>query len=108
MAKAKTTEVTQVATAGGITTLDADAISALLAKSKQRGEYDRQLKNFVDEGVPGVQVSLAEGVFQGKAASSVKAGFEGAKKREGAPAEAANVRVIQDGDSIYLIRTDLA
>jgi hypothetical protein len=89
-------------------TLDADAITALLAKSKQRGEYDRQLKAFLESEAPGIQVPLTEGPFNGKASSSVKAGFEGAKKREGAPEGANEVRVIVDGENVYLIRQDMA
>jgi hypothetical protein len=106
MARARTKETKEMATP--FQTLDASAIQELLAKSKQRGEYDRQLKNFLESDVPGIQVPLTEGIFQGKASSSVKAGFEGAKKREGAPDGSSEVRVIVDGENVYLIRQDLA
>jgi hypothetical protein len=89
--------------AQGIETLNQAEIDELLASSKQRGEYDRQLKAFVESAVAGVQVSLTEGPFQGKKPQTVKTGFDGAIKREGAPAGAENVRVISHDDKIYLL-----
>lgn len=92
----------------GITALDHDAIANLLGSVKQRGEYDRQLKTFVESGEPGIQVSLTEGPFTNKKPNSVKTGFESAKSREGAPEGAANVRVLVHEDNVYLIRTDVS
>jgi hypothetical protein len=88
----------------GITALDQDAISNLLGSVKQRGEYDRQLKSFVEGDEAGIQVSLTEGPFTGKKPNSVKTGFETAKSREGAPAGAANVRVLVHEDNVYLVK----
>jgi hypothetical protein len=93
----------------GITALDQEAINTLLGSVKQRGEYDRQLKTFMDSGQPGVEISLSEGPFAQKKPNSVKTGFESAKSREGAPEGASdNVRVLVHEDSVYLIRTDVA
>lgn len=89
--------------AAGITQLDASAIAELLAKSKQRGEYARQMKDFLDSGAAGVQISLTEGVFQGKKAASVKAGFENTKSGKNAVEGASSVRVIQDGENVFLV-----
>jgi hypothetical protein len=92
----------------GITALDQDAINALLGSVKQRGEYDRQLKAFMESGQPGVEVSLSEGPFAQKKPNSVKTGFESAKGRDGAPDGSDNVRVLVHEDTVYLIRTDVA
>ena len=91
----------------GIEALDQDAINTLLGSVKQRGEYDRQLKTFMDSNEPGIQISLTEGPFAQKKPNSVKTGFESAKGREGAPAGSDNVRVLVHEDSVYLIRTDV-
>lgn len=91
----------------GISALDQDAISNLLGSVKSRGEYDRQLRSFLDGGEPGVEVSLNEGPFKGKKPNSVKTGFESAQKREGAPENAGNVRVLVHEERVYLIRTDV-
>ena len=93
--------------ATGINALDQDEINSLLGSVKQRGEYDRQLKTFMESNEPGVQVSLSEGPFAQKKPNSVKTGFESAKNREGAPEGATNVRVLVHEDSVYLIRTDI-
>jgi hypothetical protein len=90
--------------------LNDDAIAELLSKTKTRGDYDREIMAFVSGGEKGVEVSLNTGTFAGKKATSVKTGFELARKREATLKEqpdAANVRVINADNRIYLIRTDL-
>lgn len=93
----------------GISGLDQDQINTLLGSVKQRGEYDRQLKAFMDGNEPGIQISLSEGPFAQKKANSVKTGFTTALTRDGAPEGAADkVRVLVHEDNVYLIRTDVA
>lgn len=87
--------------------LNATDIAALLASSRQRGQYDDELKKFVESGEAGVKVNLENGTFANKKAQSVKTGFEGARKREGAPEDAQHVRVIVNEEQVYLIRTDM-
>lgn len=87
--------------------LSAEQISALLSSSKQRGEYDRELKAFMESGEAGIEVSLETGNFAGKKSSSVKTGFTNAAKREGAPEGADQVAVIVNEDHVYLVRRDL-
>lgn len=97
----------------GIEELSQDQIDALLASSKQRGEYDRQLVNFMGNDAPGVQVSLTEGPFQGKKAQSVKTGFDGALTRaRGDKGEYSDeqreaskgIRVIVNDEKVFLVR----
>ena len=92
--------------ATGITEIGFDEIQALRAGAKQRGEYDRQIRLFVDSGAPGWKVPLDDGPFQGKKANSVKTGFTSAVNREGAPEGAKNVRIVVQGEAVYLIRMD--
>jgi hypothetical protein len=95
----------------GITELSQEEIDSVLGSVKQRGEYDRQLRAFVEGDQPGVRVALDTGHFANKKPNSVKTGFEGAKNRaakanEPWAAAAQNVRVLVHEDNIYLIRTD--
>lgn len=102
--------------ATGIQELSQEQIDALLAGSRQRGEYDRQLMGFLDSDIPGVQVSLEEGPFQGKKAQSVKTGFDGAITRakntgddkkgdytDEQRAKARTVRTILNDDKVFLV-----
>lgn len=93
-----------------VTELSDNAIQELLASTKTRGDYDREIGAFIEGGQKGVEVSLDSGTFAGKKATSVKTGFELARKRPAtkeAHAEVENVRVINSDNRIYLIRTDL-
>jgi hypothetical protein len=83
--------------------LDSDALAGILAGSRQRGEYDRQIGKFVESGLQAAEVNLTDGPFAGKKPNSVKTGLEGAIKREGAPEEAKNLRVIVQQDKVYLV-----
>ena len=88
----------------GITEITFEEISDLLASAKQRGEYDRQLRLFLESDAPGWKVPLDTGPFQGKKANSVKTGFTSAQKREGAATGAKDVRVVTKGDAVYLVK----
>lgn len=90
-----------------------DAIAELLAGSKQRGEYTRELSEFAESGVKAVQVSLSEGTFAGKKIGSVKTGFENARKKltkaeDGTGVGPNDVRVIAKDGNLFLVRADLA
>lgn len=100
--------------------LDAATIQELLSKQKSRGDYDAQLRAFLQSGVPGIEVSLTDGIFAGKQPSNVKTGFDNARKRstDAGPVHpgGAAVKVIavketaenaNDGH-LYLINTGVA
>jgi len=95
------------------TDIDDDALAALLAGSRTHGNYDKALEEFIASGKRAVQVPLDDGLFNEKKPSSVKTGFEGAKKRaekEGSGrdedyiASAKAVQVINRDDKIFLVR----
>jgi len=88
-------------------TLDMEAIAQLLQSSRQRGQYDIELRNFIEGGEVGAEVDLTSGVFAGKKPQTVKTGFEGAARRKDAPEDAQHVRVIVQGERVYLVRQDL-
>ena len=84
--------------------LTEDLINSLLSSSKQRGQYDAELKNILESGAKGVEVDLTEGTFAGKKAQSVKTGMENAKKKLPEDVRAA-VRVIMQEDKVFVINT---
>jgi hypothetical protein len=84
--------------------LSADVINALLASSKQRGQYDAELKSILDSGAKGVQVDLENGTFAGKKAQSVKTGLDNARKKLAEDVR-DTVRVIMQDDNVFVINT---
>ena len=84
------------------TELTDDLINSLLASSKQRGQYDTELKAILETGAKGVQVDLENGTFAGKKAQSVKTGLDNAKKK--LPEDVRDhVRVIMQDEKVFVI-----
>jgi hypothetical protein len=86
------------------TELSADLINQLLSSSKQRGQYDAELKSIVESGAKGVQVNLEDGAFAGKKAQSVKTGLDNARKKLGEDVR-DTIRVIMQDDQVFVINT---
>lgn len=86
------------------TELNEDLITQLLSSSKQRGQYDAELKAILETGAKGVQIDLENGVFAGKKAQSVKTGLENAKKKLAEDVR-DTVRVIMQDDNVFVINT---
>ena len=86
------------------TELNDELIQNLLSSSKQRGQYDAELKAILDSGAKGVQIDLENGTFAGKKAQSVKTGFENAKKKLADDVK-DTVRVIMQEDNVFVINT---
>lgn len=84
------------------TELNDDVINALLASSKQRGQYDSELKAILDSGAKGVQIDLENGTFAGKKAQSVKTGLDNARKKLPEDVQ-ATVRVIMQDEKVFVI-----
>lgn len=61
--------------------IDAQMIQALLSKQKSRGDYDADLREFLNSGEAGVEIDLTSGRFAGKRAKQVKVGFDNARKK---------------------------
>lgn len=104
----------EVTTMGVVfTDISDEALADLLAGSRTHGNYDKALEEFIASGKRAVQVPLNDGLFNEKKPSSVKTGFEGAKKRatkensgrdEDYQAAANAVQVINRNDQIFLVR----
>jgi len=86
------------------TELSADLINQLLSSSKQRGQYDAELKAIIENGAKGVQVDLENGVFAGKKAQSVKTGLDNARKKLAEDVR-DTIRVIMQDDQVFVINT---
>jgi hypothetical protein len=78
------------------TSLTMEAIETLLASAKTRGDYEVELKNFINSDDIGIEVDLSSGSLAGKDPKNVATGFNNARKKmnadtgrpavEGAPA----------------------
>jgi hypothetical protein len=84
--------------------LSDDFIAGLLATSRQRGVYDAELKGILESGAKGVKISLTDGAFAGKKATSVKTGFENARKKLAEGKD--SVRVVLHEEQVYVINTN--
>ena len=61
--------------------IDAAQIQELLSRQKSRGDYDADLREFLQSGEAGVEIDLTSGRFAGKRAKMVKVGFDNARKK---------------------------
>jgi hypothetical protein len=87
--------------------LSAEQINALMAGSRTKGQYSEALGTFLESGEAGVSVDEAFPHLAGKNAGSVKQGFDGARTKKDAPEGADQVRVIKQGDTVYLLNQAL-
>lgn len=89
------------------TTLDLDAVNAVLAASRSKGGYDEELLDFVKSGDIGREIPVGE-----KKPASMKASFVQAKARQSKLGEhfqdAQNVEIRIVEGKLYLLRPDLA
>jgi hypothetical protein len=93
------------------TPLTEQETNTVLENSRQKGVYDEYFKGFLGANIGGWQVPTDEGDFKNRKPATLKTGFESAIKRileskeEDAPKDAAKqVRVVMQGDNVYLIR----
>lgn len=85
--------------ATGTTPLTEEMIETLLGSVRERGAYKRIFVEFLKSDELGCNASEA---FNGKKPTTVYQGFNNVKKEMGD--EAANVRVINHSDTVYLIK----
>jgi hypothetical protein len=81
-----------------------ELINKLLSSSKQRGQYDAELKAIMESGAKGVQIDLENGTFAGKKAQSVKTGLDNARKKLAEDVR-DTVRVIMQDENVFVINT---
>jgi len=80
--------------AGNALTLD--AINELLASAKTRGDYEQELRNFINGPDAGIEVDLTSGTLTGKDPKNVATGFNNARKKmndDGSPAVPGGAQV---------------
>lgn len=61
--------------------LSPDQITALLSKTRSRGDYDTVLEEFLNSGEAGIEVDLTSGPLAGKTADQAFVGFNNARTR---------------------------
>jgi len=101
--------------------LTQEAIQALLATSRGRGDYDSVLSDFLKSGEAGIEVDLTAGSLAGKDAKNAVTGLNNAKTRmnkesgepvhKGGHAVKVILRKVGEGDAaeehVFLINTAL-
>jgi hypothetical protein len=99
--------------------LSQDAIQALLATARGRGDYDTVLSDFLKSDDAGIEVDLTSGALAGKDAKNVVTGLNNAKTRmnketglpvhQGGHAVKVILRKVGEGDAaeehVFLINT---
>lgn len=87
--------------------LSPDQIKALLGKTRQKGQYEGYLIEFVKSGEGGICVNEEWMDLTEKKATTLKQGFENAKDKaavvEATEGASKNVKVISQEDKVYLI-----
>lgn len=83
--------------------IDIAKVQELLASSRTRGVYGVRLKeDLLDTDEVGVEYSLKDGLFAGKKATSVKTGFETARKKL-PESDQPNIKVFAEEDKVYVV-----
>ena len=85
-----------------------EQILAVLGKTRQKGQYQGLVVEFLDSGEAGVHAQSQWPQLGEKKASTIKQGFEGALKRKEAPDGSDGVRVLVQDEQVYLINSSLA
>lgn len=85
-----------------------EQILAVLGKTRQKGQYQGLLVEFLDSNEAGVHAQSQWPQLGEKKASTIKQGFEGAIKRKEAPEGSDGVRVLVQDEQVYLINSSLA
>jgi hypothetical protein len=88
--------------------LTPEQISALLGKSRTKGQYVVLTNEFLASGEVGVDVREQWPELKDKKATTLKQGFENAKKNKDASEGADKIKVAGDGDGVFIINLALA
>ena len=93
--------------------LTPEKIAQLLSKGRTRGAGIIVLADFIQSGSAGEPVSLTDGPFAGKTAKQSESTLNASKKQTDDSGKlvvegAQHVRVIRDGDELFVINTAVA
>jgi hypothetical protein len=88
--------------------LTAEQITALLGKTRTKGDYVVKLNSFLESGEQGISVNETWVELKDKKATTLKQGFENAKGNKEAHADSEFVKVISSDDQVFLVNLKAA
>jgi hypothetical protein len=108
MAKTKSTTVTTTTQESSMSDLMFEALSEeevaeALSSHRAKGEYRTILQQIVDGNVRAARIPTDRGPFEGRKTSTVKTGFENARKADDAPAEFKDLKISSKKGNVYIV-----
>ena len=88
--------------------LSDEELGEALSSVRAKGEYRSILQQIVDGGVRAARIPTDRGAFEGRKASTVKTGFENARKADDAPEEFKALKVSSKKGNVYIVNTAVA
>jgi hypothetical protein len=89
-------------------TLSDEELGEALSSVRAKGEYKSILQQIVDGGVRAARIPTDRGPFEGRKASTVKTGFENARKADDAPEEFKQLKVSSKKGNVYIVNQAVA
>lgn len=84
-------------------TLTDEELGEALSSQRSKGEYKTILTQIVDNGVKAARIPTDRGAFEGRKASTVKTGFENARKADDAPESFKQLKVSSKKGTVYIV-----
>jgi len=89
--------------------LSDEEVTEALAAQRSKGEYKAILVSFMEAKVRAARIPTDRGKFEGRKASTVKTGFENARKADDdAVTRFKSIKVSSKGGNVYLINESIA
>lgn len=88
--------------------LSEEEVSEALSSQRAKGEYKAILEQIVSGKVRAARIPTDRGPFSGRKASTVKTGFENARKSDDAPEAFKQLKVSSKKGNIYIVNGNVA
>lgn len=88
--------------------LSDEEVGEALSSVRSRGEYKEILQQIVDGSIRAARIPTDKGHFEGRKASTVKTGFENARKADDAPAEFKQLKISSKKGNVYIVNEAVA
>lgn len=83
--------------------LSEEEVSEALSSQRAKGEYRTILQQIVDNAVRAARIPTDRGPFEGRKTSTVKTGFENARKADDAPEEFKSLKISSKKGNVYIV-----
>jgi hypothetical protein len=88
--------------------LSDEEVAEALSSQRARGEYRTILQQIVDNAVPAARIPTDRGPFNGRKTSTVKTGFENARKADDAPDTFKQLKISSKKGNVYIVNANVA